>query len=109
MTIQIKLSKRQKQLLAMLDKGMSNKDIAAELALSEYTIKVHMWRLYQRIGVNSRLEAAKWWRDHQPSGLVFALRAAFDAACRLVDGGLTNTEEFNHHRKTVMAMEGGAS
>lgn len=53
----IKLSKRQKQLIAMLDYGFSNREIATELGLSEHTIKVHLLRLFKRLGVNSRTQA----------------------------------------------------
>ena len=53
-----KLSKRQKQLLLMLDKGMSNRDIAEELQISEHTVKVHLWRLFRRLNVKSRSQAS---------------------------------------------------
>jgi DNA-binding NarL/FixJ family response regulator len=53
-----KLSKRQKQLLIMLDKGMSNRDIADELKISEHTVKVHLWRLFRRMDVKSRSQAS---------------------------------------------------
>ena len=53
-----KLSKRQKQLLVMLDKGLSNRDIAEELQISEHTVKVHLWRLFRRLNVNSRSQAS---------------------------------------------------
>ncbi len=53
-----KLSKRQKQLLVMLDKGMSNRDIAEELQISEHTVKVHLWRLFRRLNVNSRSQTS---------------------------------------------------
>jgi DNA-binding NarL/FixJ family response regulator len=53
-----KLSKRQKQLLVMLDKGMSNRDIAEELQISEHTVKVHLWRLFRRLNVKSRSQAS---------------------------------------------------
>ena len=53
-----KLSRRQKQLLVMLDKGMSNRDIAAELQISEHTVKVHLWRLFRRLNVKSRSQAS---------------------------------------------------
>lgn len=107
----IKLSKRQKQILPMLDQGMTNDQIAQEMGISTHTTKVHLWRLYQRIGVNSRTQALKWWRDHQPTGVNHALRAAFDAACRLadqlkVDGGQVDPGEFEYHRAQVMQMQG---
>lgn len=59
-----KLSKRQTQLIAMLDQGMSNRDIATELQISEHTVKVHLWRLFRRLGVNSRTQALHHARSH---------------------------------------------
>ncbi len=53
-----KLSRRQKQLLGMLDRGMSNRDIAEELQISEHTVKVHLWRLFRRLNVKSRSQAS---------------------------------------------------
>jgi DNA-binding CsgD family transcriptional regulator len=69
----IKLSKRQKQLFPMLDQGLSNRDIAEKLDISEHTVKVHFWRLFTRIGVNSRGQALKWWRTNRPSSDIDAL------------------------------------
>ena len=59
-----KLSKRQTQLISMLDQGMSNRDIATELQISEHTVKVHLWRLFRRLGVNSRTQALHHARSH---------------------------------------------
>lgn len=51
------LSNRQRQLLAMLEQGLSNRDIALKLEISEHTVKVHLWRLFKRLGVSSRTQA----------------------------------------------------
>ena len=59
-----KLSKRQKQLILMLDRGLSNRDIAAELSISEHTVKVHLWRLFRRLGVKSRTQTLHFARMH---------------------------------------------
>lgn len=59
-----KLSKRQKQLILMLDRGLSNRDIANELNISEHTVKVHLWRLFRRIGVKSRTQTLHYARNH---------------------------------------------
>jgi len=59
-----KLSKRQKQLILMLDQGLSNRDIAAELNISEHTVKVHLWRLFRRLGVKSRTQTLHFARTH---------------------------------------------
>ena len=58
-----KLSKRQKQLILMLDRGLSNRDIATELNISEHTVKVHLWRLFRRLGVKSRTQTLHFARS----------------------------------------------
>ncbi|MDP3138125.1 MAG: response regulator transcription factor [Burkholderiaceae bacterium] len=59
-----KLSKRQKQLIIMLDRGLSNREIADELGISEHTVKVHLWRLFRRLGVKSRTQTIHFARVH---------------------------------------------
>jgi DNA-binding NarL/FixJ family response regulator len=61
-TGETKLSKRQKQLIVMLDRGLSNRDIAAELDISEHTVKVHLWRLFRRLDVKSRTQTLHFAR-----------------------------------------------
>ena len=51
-------------LIAMLDKGMSNREIATQLEISEHTVKVHLWRLFRRLGVKSRTQALHHARNH---------------------------------------------
>lgn len=57
-----KLSKRQSQLLVMLDQGLSNREIADQLGISEHTVKVHLWRLFRRLGVKSRTQTLHYAR-----------------------------------------------
>ena len=59
-----KLSKRKKQLIVMLDRGLSNREIAEELGISEHTVKVHLWRLFRRLGVKSRTQTIHYARIH---------------------------------------------
>ena len=63
-SVPTKLSKRQKQLILMLDQGLSNRDIAEKLNISEHTVKVHFWRLFRRLGVNSRTQALHFARTN---------------------------------------------
>ncbi len=51
-----KLSKRQKQLIPLLNKGLTNREIADTLNLSEHTVKVHLWRFFKKFKVNSRTQ-----------------------------------------------------
>ena len=64
-----KLSKRQKQWILMLDQGLFNREIAGKLDISEHTVKVHLWRMYQRLGVNSRTQALHFARTHGLLGI----------------------------------------
>lgn len=52
-----KLSRRQSELLHMLNQGLSNRDMAEKAGISEHTVKVHLWRLFRRLEVNSRTQA----------------------------------------------------
>jgi DNA-binding NarL/FixJ family response regulator len=52
------LSGREKQVLAMVVLGMSNKAIAAKLFLAESTVKCHLSSAFSKLGVRSRNEAA---------------------------------------------------
>jgi DNA-binding NarL/FixJ family response regulator len=60
----IKLSKRQKQLLVLVDSGLSNEEIAHKLDISAHTVKVHLWRFYKKLGINSRTQLIKFSRDN---------------------------------------------
>jgi DNA-binding NarL/FixJ family response regulator len=57
-----KLSRRQKELMLMLNQGLSNREIAAKIDISEHTVKVHLWRLFRKLGVNSRTQALAFGR-----------------------------------------------
>jgi DNA-binding NarL/FixJ family response regulator len=59
-----KLSKRQKQLLLLVDAGLGNEDIAKKLEISAHTVKVHLWRFYKKLGISSRTQLIKFSRDN---------------------------------------------
>lgn len=54
------LTDRERETLALLADGRSNKEIARELGISDATVKVHIKHLLRKLGVKSRLEAAVW-------------------------------------------------
>ena len=56
------LSKRQQELLVLLDMGLNNREIGEKLGISEHTIKVHLWRLFKRLKVKSRMQTLTYAR-----------------------------------------------
>jgi len=60
----LKLSKRQKQLILLVDAGLSNEDIANKLNISAHTVKVHLWRFYKKLGISSRTQLIKFCRNN---------------------------------------------
>ena len=51
------LSEREMEVLKVAAKGMSNRDIAGELFISERTVQAHMRSVFNKLGVGSRSEA----------------------------------------------------
>lgn len=58
------LSARERQVLALVAKGLANKQIGRALGISERTVKVHVGHVFRRIGVTDRTSAAMWARDN---------------------------------------------
>jgi len=57
------LSERELEVLRCVAEGLPNKLIARRLGISEKTVKAHLTRVYQQIGVTDRTQAALWARD----------------------------------------------
>ncbi len=57
----VRLTDRELQVLRSAAEGKQNKIIAAELNLSQHTVKLHMHHVIAKLGVNNRTEAAIWF------------------------------------------------
>jgi len=55
--VQDTLSRREQEVLALLAQGAANKEIAAQLHITERTVKAHVTSIFNKLGVNSRAEA----------------------------------------------------
>ena len=57
-----KLSGREKQALALIAEGLSNREIADQLVVTVNTVETHVRRILRKLGVRSRWQAADGWR-----------------------------------------------
>ena len=58
------LTPRERQTLAYLSRGLSNKEIARALDLAESTVKVHVQSVLRKLNIKSRVQAAVFAVEH---------------------------------------------
>ncbi len=58
------LTRREEQVVALVAEGLANRDIARELNLSEHTVKKYLFRIFEKIGVSSRVELVLYAINH---------------------------------------------
>lgn len=56
----VTMSARELEVLRLVAEGRLNKEIARDLGIAEKTVKTHLTRIYERIGVQDRTQAAIW-------------------------------------------------
>ena len=54
------LTRREEEVARRIADGLTNRQIAAELGLSERTIDAHLRNIMSKLGVNSRAQVAAW-------------------------------------------------
>jgi DNA-binding NarL/FixJ family response regulator len=54
---EVGLTERQGQVLALMVRGLSNREIGDTLELSEGTVKIHVTAIFKALGVASRTQA----------------------------------------------------
>jgi two-component system NarL family response regulator len=59
------LTEREREVLQWVARGMTNKEIGAQLSLSPHTIKAHIRTILEKLHVRSRAEAAAWATRHE--------------------------------------------
>lgn len=58
------LTSRERQILSAIVGGLTNREIAAKLSISEDTVKHHLSRIFDKVGVSHRLELAMFAVNH---------------------------------------------
>lgn len=55
------ITRREGEIVALVAEGLSNKEIAGRLYISEATVKSHMYRILRKVGVGNRTELSRWY------------------------------------------------
>ena len=63
-----RLTWRETTVLELLANGKSNKEIARTLFISAETVKTHVSHILRKLGVQSRIDAAIWWKVRELGG-----------------------------------------
>lgn len=58
------LTLRQQQLASLVAKGLTNKEIASQLNLSEFTVRNHIYRIFKQVDAESRSQAVETIRSY---------------------------------------------
>jgi DNA-binding CsgD family transcriptional regulator len=59
----VELTPAERQIAALVARGHRTKEVAAQLFLSPKTVEGHLSRIYGKLGVRSRAELARTFRD----------------------------------------------
>ena len=62
---QFGLTPREKEVIALIVAGYTNKDIARKFGISEHTVKHHLTNIFDKLGVSNRLELVLFSIDHR--------------------------------------------
>jgi ATP/maltotriose-dependent transcriptional regulator MalT len=53
------LTARERDVLEIASRGLSNREVASELGISEHTVKFHLAAIYGKLGVSTRTAAVR--------------------------------------------------
>ncbi len=58
------LTHREEQVVALVSDGLTNREIARELSLSEHTVKKYLFRIFDKLGISTRVELVLYAVHH---------------------------------------------
>ena len=63
------LSRREMEVAALVADGATNAQVAARLFISERTVESHVASIFNKLGVDTRLQVARWFASTQETAL----------------------------------------
>jgi DNA-binding NarL/FixJ family response regulator len=61
---ELALTRREREILALVAEGHSNRELARRLWVTEQTVKFHLSNVYRKLNVANRTEASRWAHRH---------------------------------------------
>lgn len=66
------LTRREEQVVRLVAEGMTNREISQQLTLSEHTIKNYLFRIFEKLGISSRVELTLYVLNQRQPGMALA-------------------------------------
>jgi two-component system, NarL family, nitrate/nitrite response regulator NarL len=57
------LTKREQEVVKLVVKGLTNRQVGQQLGLAEQTVANNLFRIYEKLGISSRVELVLYARD----------------------------------------------
>jgi len=85
------LTKREIDVVKLVVDGLTNRAVAEKLGLTEHTVSNYLFRIYEKLGISSRVELVLYSlkRPYQVHGLSLALLPKSNITCRSFGGPIT--------------------
>jgi DNA-binding NarL/FixJ family response regulator len=64
-TQQAILTHREREIALLVSQGMTNRQVAADLSLSEHTVENHVRKVLKKLNLRSRVQIATWLAEHK--------------------------------------------
>ena len=90
------LTSREEQVRLLVTEGLSNRDIAATLNLSEHTVKNYMFHIFDKLGVSSRIELILYGQHHSA--------AAYSPPNGGIPASSTNSRDDDSSRQLIQSV-----
>ena len=58
------LTRREEEIVHLVEDGLTNRQIAVKLGLSEHTVRNNLFRIFEKLGVSTRVELALYTMRH---------------------------------------------
>jgi DNA-binding NarL/FixJ family response regulator len=66
LTNAVRMTKREREIIAIIADGHSNKEIAQQLNIATHTVKSHVHNIMEKLALHSRLQIATYSREKEP-------------------------------------------